>query len=109
MINIFNGRNIIAVATTLAIGYLISETASEDAFAVFDWATAGSDYKILDVSEFPAELQETARQIKEKAINSLVESGQATREQLAHPRSVLIRYPLDPNSIMSEYYVNIRE
>jgi hypothetical protein len=86
MVSLVNGSNIIAVAKTLTSGFLITNTIhgladpytmieltspetiieSVDPIAVFEWMTPGSGYRLLDVSEFPVELQESAREIKDQ-------------------------------------------
>jgi hypothetical protein len=86
MVSIINGRNIIGVAITLTSGYLITDSSSGlvdlytmiesltperiiesvDPIAYFDWISPDSEYRLLYVSDFPVELRETSREIKDQ-------------------------------------------
>ena len=113
MVSILNGSNIIGVAITLTSGYLITDSSAGlvdmctfiesstpetiietvDPIAYFEWISPDSEYQLAYVSDFPVELRETSREIKEYIINTLIEAGKATRADFINPRSVLIRYP----------------
>jgi hypothetical protein len=131
MINLFSTKNLVVGAATFGICYLISKTYSEipstiavtapqETFTLYDLIASNPDYKWLDASEFPAELQDTARnnpaslgylkmftgcnsvktffRLKEKFIEILIEEGRATREQVEPFGRIKIQYPL-PNNL----------